>query len=253
MQQPTISKTLPRKRVTTTAPVEVDTAEEIAPGVWEVADEEEGSRIVETPPKIPTPSVSDQVKATAERLRALPDRIRKTASPKKVGVKRPRTSVEGFISAAWNIGARMLQPVAWPVSNVLALQSPIAGKILEDVVKDTVADTVLQPFARVFKGGDTAFALLGPPILVGVACARPDSQKIIEPLLREALKSWLTVAGPKMIEKAKEEKAFQEEYGETIDGMIEAIFTPPPGMMVETPDEPNHREERVFIPAGQTS
>jgi hypothetical protein len=128
----------------------------------------------------------------------------------------------------------VLTPVAYPVANVLALQSPVAGKILEDVVKNTAADTILQPFARMAKGSQVGLALLGPPILVGVACAKPETQPIVEPLLREALKSWLTVAGPKMIEKAEEERQFQEEYGNTIDEMIAAIFTPPEGMKVES-------------------
>jgi hypothetical protein len=126
----------------------------------------------------------------------------------------------------------MVTPVAWPVANVLAMQSPVAGKILEDVVKNTVVDTVLQPFARVGQAGQVGFALLGPPIIVGMACARPDAQPILEPLLREALKSWLQVAGPKLIERAKEEAEFEKEYGQTITAMIQAIFTPPEGVVV---------------------
>lgn len=226
-----------RRRVTTTPPLSTEDTEVISPGVYEVPDEEEGSRIEEKPPNIPTPTVSEQVeslrdtaKRATERVRAFPGRLGKPAT-RKTGFKRPRVSVEGLISSAWSIGSRIVGATgAWPVANVLALQSPVAGKILEGVVKDTVADSILQPFARMAQGGEVGFALLGPPVLVGIATVKPESQPIVEPLLREALKAWLHVAGPKLIEKAKEEAEFEAEYGQTIDAMIRQIFTPPPGM-----------------------
>lgn len=231
--------TATRTRVTTKPPVDVDPDEvvQIAPNVFEVPDEDEGSRIEERPPSIPTPSIGERVRSVADRAKSLPDRTRKSFAGKP-GLKKPRVSVESLISTAWGFGARLMQSTAWPVANVLRLQSPIAGAILEDTVKNTVADTILQPLARFGKSSEIGFALLGPPILVGIACARPDSRPWTEPLLREALKSWLTVAGPKMIELAEKERQFEEEYGETIDGMITAIFTPPEGMVFPTNDTP---------------
>lgn len=243
-----------RRRVTTTPPPTHDglplddTVTNLAPGVWEVPDEEEGTRVEEKPPRIPTPTVSEQVESIRESANRTRDRIRsqaskltgRTAGPRKTAVKRPRSSVEGLISGAWAIGARVVSaiPNAWPVANVLMLQSPVAGKILEDTVKNTAIDGILQPFARLASGGQVGVALLGPPLLVAAASARPDAQPIIEPLLREALKAWLIVAGPKMIEKAKEEAAFQEEYGSTIDDMIRMIFTPP--MSTMEPEKDSH-------------
>lgn len=244
MSAPT--KTLPRKRITTTPPAEREGVVELEPGVFEVPDEEEGSRVEERAPKIPTPTVSEQVESARDTMRKASERVRGLIPQRrapKAGFKRPRTSVESLISSVWGIGARVVAavPNAWPVANVLALQSPVAGKILEDVVKNTAADTILQPFARLAQGSQVGMALLGPPVLVGLACARPDAQPVIEPLLREALKSWLIVAGPKMIEKAKEEAEFQAEFGETIDGMIKAIFTPP-GM-----------DSNATVPSGPTA
>lgn len=229
-----------RGRVTLTPPSIVDGGEavQLEPGVWEVPDEVEGSRVEERAPKIPTPTVSEQVDNARETVARARERLRNMVPVRKTsrgGVKRPRRSVEGLISSVWSLGARVASalpmPNSWAVANVLAMQSPVAGKILEPVVKDTVADALLQPFARVAQGGQVTLALLGPPVLVAVAAAKPDSQPIVEPLLREALKAWLQVAGPAMIEKAKEEAEFQAEYGETIDGMIKAIFTPPPGVV----------------------
>lgn len=231
---PGSATTRPRTRVTLTPPEDLSDGVQLSEGAWEVPDEEEGTRITEKPPNIPKPTVSQHANQLRERVREL---AAKTPSRPKLstrsGVKRPRTSVEAFISTVWSIGARMVQPLAWPVANVLAIQSPIAGSILEDAVRNTAVDTILQPVARVFKGGDTAFALLGPPLLTAVAYAKPDSQPIVEPMLREALKSWLKVAGPKLAEKAKEEAAFQEEFGSTIDDLVKFIFTPPPGTVVD--------------------
>lgn len=244
------TKTQPRRRVTTTPPSSVeDDSVQIAPGVFEVPDEEEGSRVTEQPPRIPTPTVSEQVEGLRESVNRARERVQERAgrftgrtAARKPANRRPRSSVEGLISSVWGIAARVVTGVApslYPVANVLALQSPVAGKILEDTVKNTAVDGLLQPFARLANGSQVGLALLGPPILVGIASARPDSQPFVEPLLREALKAWLVVAGPKMIEKAKEEEKFQKEYGETIDGMIRFIFTPPEGMTVHNGTEPS--------------
>jgi len=208
---------------------------QLSPGVFEVPDEDEGSRIEERPPIIPTPTVSERLHSVSDRVRVLPDRLKKTL-PNKSKVSKPRVSTAGLISQVWSLGARVLQPTVWPVANILRLQSPVAGAILEDAVKNTVIDTLLQPLARVGKSSEIAIALLGPPILVGIACAKPESQPFVEPLLREALKTWLIVAGPKMIEAAEKEAEFQREYGSRIDDMIKMIFTPPEGMAVPTND-----------------
>lgn len=235
MTSPT--KAPPRKRVMLSPPSNMDDAVPLGDGVFEVPDEEEGSRIEERAPKIPTPTISEQVdsvRETANRARArLASAAGRFKPPaRKPGVKRPRTSVESLISTVWALGGRVAGATgAWPVANVLALQSPVAGKILEDTVKNTVVDTLLQPFARLTQGSQVVMALVGPPVLVGIATARPETQPYVEPLLREALRAWLEVAGPKMIEKAEEEKRFREEYGATIDAMIQMIFTPPEGVV----------------------
>lgn len=241
----------PRRRVTTTEPSpDDDDVVTLAPGVFEVPDEDEGSRVEEKAPRIPTPTVSEQAESLRESVNRTRERIQsqaakltgRTRGPRRAASKRPRTSVESLISTVWGIGARVVgQLGAFPVANVLTLQSPVAGKILEDTVKNSAVDAILQPFARLAQGSQVGLALLGPPILVAIATAQPESQPIVEPLLREALRAWLVVAGPKMIEKAEEEKAYQEEFGQTIDDMIRFIFTPPEtGLWVHHgTDEPN--------------
>lgn len=195
----------------------------------EVPDEVEGSRIVETPPKIPTPTLSERAKDVTDRFSSLTSRVRRGSS-KGPKVKGPRQSVEKLITTVWNVAARMVQPVAWPVANVLHVQAPVAGMILEDVVKNTAVDAMLQPLAKIGKGGEVALALLGPPVLVGLLSAKPETAPVAVPLLKEALRAWIDIAGPKMMEVAEREKKFKEEYGSTIDDMIALFFTPPEGM-----------------------
>lgn len=206
---------------------------ELAPGVYETPDENEGSVVEERPPAIPTPTIAERARSASDRMRELRSvGGRLSRKNKATGPKRPRTSVAGFISTVWQIGARTVQPWAWPVANVLKIQSTVAGEILEDTVKGTAADAILQPLARIGQGSQVAFALLGPPILVGIATVRPETQSVIEPMLREALRSWLVVAGPKMLEHAEKEREFQEKYGADIETMIKLIFTPPEGLVL---------------------
>jgi len=204
----------------------------------EVPDEGEGSRVLERAPKIPAPTVSERIKDVSDRVSSLPDSIRKRTGRVGAGgskapkVQGPRQPVDKLIGLVWNVAARMLQPVAWPVANVLHAQAPVAGMVLEDVVKNTVVDTVLQPLAKIGKGGEVALALIGPPLLVGILAAKPEMAPVAMPLLKESLRAWIDIAGPKMIEHQEKERQFQEEYGASIDKMIEMFFTPPEGMGV---------------------
>ena len=66
----------------------------------------------------------------------------------KARPRAPRVPVDKLIERGWDILARVAQPVNLPVSRVLAIQAPAAGLMLEDVVRGTVVDLVLQPIAR---------------------------------------------------------------------------------------------------------
>lgn len=209
----------------------------------EVPDEAEGSKVEEIPPKIPTPSIADQASEAVRRVRELPDKFnplkrhRGGSTPSQARATRtkrarPRVPVDSIISTVWHMAAKMVQPVAWPVANVLKVQAPVAGMVLEDVVKNTAIDKVLQPLARVGTGGEIVFALVAPPVLVGLVSAKPETQNVVLPILRQALVSWIKIAGPKMEEIAQQEKEFEEKYGSSVDAMIQLFFTPPPGMEV---------------------
>src|SRR5258708_548743 len=96
-----------------------------------VPDEEEGSRLAERAPRIPSPVVS--------KARAFADRVKDAAPTRKSSASKargPRVSVEKFIGHAWQMLAQVIQPVNLPVARVLAVQAPVAGMVLEGVIKD---------------------------------------------------------------------------------------------------------------------
>jgi hypothetical protein len=138
-------------------------------------------------------------------------------------------SVEKLIGYGWRFLAQAVQPINLPVARILDMQAPVAGMLIEDAVKGTVVDRLLQPLARVSKGGELAFALLGPPMLVAAITQRPQMYPVLRPVLRESMKTWIDVAGEKLEEEAKKEQEFKDTYGTRIDEMIDAIFSPPEG------------------------
>ncbi len=105
------------------------------------------------------------------------------------------------------------------------------------MIKGTAVDKLLQPLARVGEKGEEVFALVGPPAIAMAICAQPDLYPVLEPVMVEALKSWVVIAGPR-IKKAKqrEEKLVAElgaDYGDSIREMLQFIFAP---VMQENPN-----------------
>jgi hypothetical protein len=189
----------------------------------------------EVPPKIPSPL---RVKA-----RGLREKLRETLNqPTGKKTTKPRVPVSDLISGAWGLLSQFVGQVNPVVSRVLAVQAPVAGMLLEDTVKNTVVDKVLQPVARMATGGEMAMALLGPPILMGYISKQMttaeknagDEKKVHEcqrrvaavtPVLRYSMKSWIKLAGPKLEIMAKEEAEFEQKYGADIDRMINFFLT----------------------------
>jgi hypothetical protein len=159
--------------------------------------------------------------------------------------KPPRVPVDHLVGRAWEALARFAQPLSMPVSRCLQVQSPVAGMILEEIVAGTMADRLMQPVARAEEKAEKVLALVAPPILV-LALEQTQylepaqaqmRQALIVPMLRESLRIWLQVAGPKVEEAARREAEYQETFGHTIDELI-AMFmgTVVPGEVVEEPE-----------------
>ena len=164
---------------------------------------------------------------------------KKSTGTKKAKPKHPRVPVDEVISGGWRLLARIARPVP-PLERTLKVQSPVAGLLLEDTIKGTLADTVLQPIARMQAQGKVVAALAGPPLLVTAgtihmqAAAKADQPPnpvfmgIISEALRESLMLWMDVAGPKFELALQREKDFEDRYGQGVDDMIAWIFSPPP-------------------------
>ena len=140
----------------------------------------------------------------------------------------------------WRGGAKLLTPVP-PLQRTLRMQAPVAGMLLDDVVRDTVIDPLLQPLARLAAQGKTVQALVGPPAFVTAIMAHMAQRQAMDPPqepnpffmalamegLRSSLMAWAEVAGPKFDMAMERERQFEEKHGQTVDDMITLIFAPP--------------------------
>jgi Lsr2 protein len=150
--------------------------------------------------------------------------------------KRPRVSVEDLLSAAWRGLAGAAKPIP-PVYRVLRVQAPVAGMLLEDAVKDSAVDALLQPFARLAQTGTAIQALVGPPLFTAAismhtaqctaagATPNPLFMHVATDCLRSSLMAWLDVAGPKFEQAMRREKEFEEHYGQSVDDMMAWMFS----------------------------
>jgi hypothetical protein len=146
---------------------------------------------------------------------------------KRKAPARPRVPVDAVITRAWQIMANCARPLP-ATSRLLRIQAPVAGVILEETVRGTLADRLLQPIARIETQGEAAFALAGPIICVAMLERSPGAAPLVMPVLREAMLAWVRVAGPKMKEALARETEFEEMHGASVDAMLAFIFAPLP-------------------------
>lgn len=155
--------------------------------------------------------------------------------------KHPRIPVDKLIERGWGILARVFTPVNLPVARVLEFQSPVAGVMIEDVVRGTVVDLVLQPVARAEAKLEVIGALAGPPALV-LALQLPHNQPVNEDgspnkagairqqllmsALEESLMMWDEVIRTRMAEVQEKVKASEQRRRE-VQAIIAMIFAPP--------------------------
>lgn len=157
---------------------------------------------------------------------------RAKSAARSKGAKK-RVSLETTCAGAWSVlAAAAAQSGRGPTSRVLAMQAPVAGVILEEELKGTVVDKILQPLARTAATGSRVGALLGPPVLVTLLDQKPHLAPQILPVLRLALRQWVVVAGPALKAQERKQQRAMEALGlnegdsldELIESMIEGIF-----------------------------
>lgn len=163
--------------------------------------------------------MSDRFRRRNEAPRSSPRRAKSSSAR----VPRSRVSIENILTVVWGGLSAAVGKASIPVGFIMSQEAPVAGAILEDVLKDTFVDTVLQPFARTGEQSKAVGALLGPPILVAAMQAAPHLREIIRPILRQNIGMWIEVAGPKFDEMAKRAEKFEKQYGEDVDRIMEGL------------------------------
>jgi hypothetical protein len=191
----------------------------------------------ETPPKKPRAKSTGTGRARRGRFG-----FGKTGAAK--GKKKPRVSTEDLLGSVWRGLAKIATPLP-PLQRTLRVQAPVAGLLLEEAVKDTAVDVVLQPFARLANQGKTVSALLGPPVIVTAMTVHvqqrmqqdqapnPLFMSVASEALRSALMTWMDVAGPKFEIAMQREQEFEEKYGKSVDEFMNWLFSRPVNIMDE--------------------
>lgn len=170
-----------------------------------------------------------------------------TGKRDKPAMPRPRSrrrfSLENIGTLAWAGLARAVTAAGeqyLPVSKMMTFQAPVMGMMIEDGLKGTVADKVLQPVARMMESGTELGAAFGLPAAAALVCRRPDLYPVVRPMMAGMMKSYIIYAGPKLRQmRAREEKfaeemsRFSEDFGMTIDDILDEVFKPPEEMLQE--------------------
>jgi len=161
----------------------------------------------------------------------------KEAKPKagKPTGGRRRVSIEKIAAMGWVGAVRLVQfsgPQYAPVGRMMMFQAPVAGAVVEQQLKGTIADRVLQPIARLAENGGALGGLIGPPVLTAAVCRYPHLYPQVRPILAAAMREWVIVAGPQLRAMRKKEEQFQEEmrqfdeeYGISLDALLDDVFS----------------------------
>lgn len=206
------------------------------PGYVESPDEVNGTVVGEVPP---TPVRSTPI----EKVRRFVGRTGDVAKPKiKSKATHPRISVEKVISRGWEMLARIVQPASMPIYRVLDMQAPVVGALLEDTIRGSVVDRILQPLARAEGKGEIAAALIGPPLIMGALTVKPGAAPVLIPALRESLRLWVDVAGSRMTEAAERRRQYEETDGKLVEELMRYLLQ---DIMVPEDEVPDAVEQPV--------
>jgi hypothetical protein len=172
--------------------------------------------------------------ARKEQAKSLRERIWGGGTKgKRPAKKHPRVSLKGFAEDVFLDLAWTFQGLP-PLEKVLYLEAPLAGQVVEDTCKGTVADTLLQPVARIDRQFKALEALTAPAWVAAIMVkgekeASGDytpATKLMFGGLRHALLSLSRVADvdfDQLKQKSEELKGKSDE----IDGMIAWLFEMP--------------------------
>lgn len=192
----------------------------------------------EKPPAEPEPSsVFDEPPAERpgwrERLWGSAGKPLPVSLPERRPRKR-RTPTDGVWMTIWTAaGAALVQTGAdVPVGNCLQFQAPIVGGILDEAIKDTFVDVLIQPIAGSSKRLKAVSSVLAMPVLVGVMERSPQTAVMLEPLLRQAIREHLVAMAPVVKARKKADAEYRKALDELgleagddpVDTVMEAIW-----------------------------
>jgi hypothetical protein len=156
----------------------------------------------------------------------------KTSGKRRTKPKHPRVSTADLIGSGWRIVAKVAQPLP-PMYRTLRLQSVIAGPLIDDAVKGTMVDPILQPLARLSRAGETVSALVAPNLAIGAMAyhlhqtsgePNPVVMQACQEMLRYGLMAMMRVGGDAFAAQLAKDKADEEQYGTSVDELMAMIL-----------------------------
>jgi hypothetical protein len=154
----------------------------------------------------------------------MPWRRDKATGKAKAKPKHKRVPLDDTIATAWRFLGSLAKPLP-ATSRLIKIQAPVAGRLLEPIVRDTIVDRLLQPIARTTEGAEAVAVLIGPPAVITAMQLNPNIIPFAMPLLRELLMRMVRVAGPAMGEAMKQEREFEEQFGGSVDDLIALLLS----------------------------
>jgi hypothetical protein len=126
-------------------------------------DEDRTGASRERPPR----AVKGKRRPAAGQLR---EKLFPRGKGRRRGPRQPRVSLADFAEDTWTDLAWLAQPFP-PLARILTIQAPYAGVVLDEEVKGTPVDSVLQPLARMHGAYRALSGLVGPPLWTAAICA----------------------------------------------------------------------------------
>lgn len=197
-------------------------AEESAPDTPFSADGIVVEGVTDRPPKVQKSDIGSRAR---EALKGARSRKASSGVKKRAATRGPRASVEAILTGIYGAfagGAAKFNPA---VGYIMSVQAPVAGMLLEDNVKGTAVDRLLQPFAKNADRVRVGRALFLPPALVLFMQKNPEKAAFVMPLLRKSLADYIDLAGPKIVEIQKRERDFEDKYGKEVDEILSTLVT----------------------------
>jgi hypothetical protein len=178
-----------------------------------------------------------------------------STSRKKAAGKadKPRVSLDKFAGKLWGYVAGGFEHVNVPVARCMAWQSPYVGLMVEDALKNTLVDRILQPIARSEEKFTTAAAVIAMPFIVAALQApgnQPDTisgaarNQVLTVALKECVEAQLETFGSgEMAARVQEAAAEREAREAQVDKILTMIFFDLPAPQTPAEAEQAERDE----------